>query len=89
MSLKKYFEDLIKKVEESPEITNATKDDNGFYKPKRTIVLRNLNMLKDLHDKPLAKAMLKSAWTSVVEELPPEWLVLNPEDKKALSEILK
>ena len=89
MSLKVYFEELISKVEASAEISNAGKDDNGFYKPTRTILLRNLNMLKDLYDKPRAKEMVKAAWTAVVKDMPPEWLVLTPEQKKELKEILK
>lgn len=88
MSLRDYFSDLIQKVEASEEISNAGKDDNGFYKPVKTILLRNLNMLKDLHDKPRAKEMVKSAWTAVVKELPPEWLILSEEDKKELKNIL-
>lgn len=88
MSLRDYFTELIHKVENSKEITNAGKDENGFYKPKRTILLRNLNLLRDLHDKPRAKEMVKSAWTSIITDLPPEWLVLTPEDKAELQKIL-
>lgn len=88
MSLRDYFSELIKKVEASEEISNAGKDDNGFYKPVKTILLRNLNMLKDLHDKPRAKEMVKTAWAAVVKELPPEWLVLSEENKKELKNIL-
>ena len=88
MSLRDYFTQLISKVENSTEITNAGKDENGFYKPKRTVLLRNLNLLRDLHDKPRAKDMVKSAWTSVIAELPPEWLVLTAEDKAELQNIL-
>lgn len=89
MSLKAYFSDLISKVETSESITNAGTDKNGFYKPTRTILLRNLTLLKDLHDKPRAKAMVQAAWTAVVEELPPEWLILSEADKKQLQDILK
>ncbi|MCC2678532.1 MAG: hypothetical protein K0R29_1108 [Pseudobdellovibrio sp.] len=88
MGLKKYFSDLIAKVEASEEITNAGKDENGFYKPTRTILLRNLNLLRDLHDKPRAKQMVKAAWQAVVKDLPPDWLVLDSENKNELSEIL-
>lgn len=88
MSLKEYFSGLISKVEASAEITNAGKDDSGFYKPTRTILLRDLNLLKDLHAKPLARPMVKSAWESVVKELPPEWLVLSDNDKDELKKIL-
>lgn len=88
MSLKQYFSDLITKVETSDVITNGGKDDNGFYKPIKTIVLRHLNLLRDLHDKPRAKEMVKSAWAEVIKEVPPEWLVLNDEDKAELKKIL-
>lgn len=88
MSLSEYFIELIKKVEASETITNAGKDENGFYKPTRTILLRNLNLLKDLHDKPLARQMVKTAWASVIQELPPEWLVLQEENKLQLKKIL-
>lgn len=88
MGLKEYFADLIAKVESSDEITNAGKDDEGFFRPTRTILLRNLNLLKDLHDKPRAKEMVKGAWASVVKDLPPEWLILSEEDKKELKKIL-
>jgi hypothetical protein len=90
MSLEKYFSDLLKKVEASEEITNAGKDADGFYKPTRTILLRHLQLLKDLHAKPLAKAMLKSSWAYAVENVPPEWLVPDsPEDREALAKMLK
>ncbi|MBC7753031.1 MAG: hypothetical protein H7Z71_02260 [Moraxellaceae bacterium] len=88
MGLKQYFSDLIKKVETSNVITNAGKDDNGFYKPTQTIVLRHLNLLRDLHDKPRAKAMVKTAWNVVIKEIPPEWLILNGKDKEELKSIL-
>lgn len=88
MSLRTYFEDLILRVENS-EIDNGGKDKNGFYKPTRTILLRNLNLLKDLYDKPRAKAMVAAAWAAVVEELPPEWLVLTDLQKSELKLILK
>lgn len=89
LSLRDYFTQLIKRVEESTEITNAGTDVNGFYKPTRTVLLQNLHLLRDLHDKPRAKAMVKSAWNAVVPELPPEWLVLNEEDKNELQKILE
>jgi len=88
MSLKNYFSELIKKVESSDQITNAGKDENGFYKPTRTLLLRNLQLLHDLHDKPKAKPMVKSAWDAVVKDLPPELLVLSKEDKLELKKIL-
>lgn len=88
MSLEAYFTALIKKVEASDEISNSGKDKNGFYKPVRTILLRHLQLLKDLHAKPNAKGMVKASWESVVETLPPEWLVLNEDEKKELQKIL-
>lgn len=88
MSLESYFLNLIKRVEASDQITNAGKDANGFYKPTRTVVLANLNLLKDLHSKPGAKPMVQAAWKEVVEALPSEWLVLSPEQKKELQKIL-
>ncbi|AZZ36917.1 hypothetical protein CIK05_08980 [Bdellovibrio sp. qaytius] len=88
MSLEKYFLNLINKVEASDEIDNAGKDDNGFYKPRKTIVLRNLRLMLDLHQKPRAKEMVRVAWGAIMRELPPEWLVLNDEDKSELKKIL-
>ncbi len=88
MSLSQYFENLIKCVEESEDIHNGGKDKNGFYKPTRTIVLRNLQLLKDLNEKPLARPMLKAAWQAVVEELPSEWLILKPKEKEDLKKML-
>ncbi len=89
MSLERYFSDLIKKVEASDSITNKGTDADGFYKPTKTILLRHLNLLKDLHAKPLAKPMLKAAWEHVVEQVPPEWLILGDSEKAALKEMLK
>ena len=87
LSLEKYFTNLIKKVEES-EIQNDGTDRNGFFEPTRALLLQRLNLLKDLHEKPHARRMLKSAWQYVVEHLPPEWLVLEKSDKEALKKIL-
>lgn len=89
MSLENYFKNLIEKVEASETITNQGKDAEGFYKPTRTILLRHLNILKDLHMKPLAKPMLKSSWKFVVEHTPPEWLIVEEPEKSALKAILK
>lgn len=89
MGLDQFFADLIHKVENSEEITNQGKDGSGFYKPTRTIVLRHLNLLKDLHTKPRAKEMLRASWTAIVEILPAEWLILSKEDGEALREILR
>lgn len=88
MSLKNYFSNLINKVETSDLITNAGKDENGFYKPTRTVILRHLNLLLDLHDKPRAIEMVKSSWEAVVKELPPEWLILSEQNKLELKNIL-
>jgi hypothetical protein len=88
MSLETYFKELIEKVESSEEITNAGKDAEGFYKPTRTILLRHLNLLKDLHQKPLAKPMLQASWKYVVEQVPAEWLVLSDENKSAIKKML-
>ncbi len=89
MSLSHYFSNLIDRVEASEEITNSGKDENGFYKPTRTVLLRNLQLLKDLHAKPLAHKMVKAAWEAVVKDLPPEWLILSDEDKQELKKILR
>lgn len=89
MSLDVYFKNLIEKVESSDEISNAGKDAEGFYKPTRTILLRHLNLLKDLHAKPLAKPMLKASWKYVTEHVPEEWLILEEPDKSSLKKILE
>lgn len=89
MALEDYFKKLIKAVEESSEITNQGRDDKGFYKPTRTILLQQLNLLKDLHGKPRAKPMVKAAWKHVVENLPPEMLVLTDEEKAELKKMLE
>ncbi len=83
MSLEQFFADLIKKAEASEDITNAGTDDEGFYKPTRTILLRHLQLLKDLHKKPLAKPMLKQSWGYVVEHVPAEWLVPSSQEDQA------
>ncbi len=77
-TLEKYFSDLIAKVEGSSDITNQGKNKDGFFLPTRSVLLKHLNVLKDLHAKPLAKPMVKDAWSFVVENLPPEMLVLSP-----------
>ncbi len=89
MSLEHYFTNLISKVESSDVITNQGKDAEGFFKPTRTLLLRHLNILKDLHAKPLAKPMLQSSWKFVVEHVPPDWLILDDEQKTELKKILK
>ncbi len=88
MSLKNYFNSLIKQVEASDAVQNDGKDENGFYKPTKAILLRHLQLLHDLHDKPNAKEMVKASWNAVIEVLPPEWLVLKPEEKAELKKII-
>lgn len=88
MCLDEYFTRLIEAVEKSDAVTNQGTDKNGFFKPTRTVVLRHLQMLKDLHKKPLAKPMLQEAWKVVVENVPPELLVMTEEQKAALKKIL-
>lgn len=85
--LKAYFEQLIKKVEAS-QVSNQGKDKDGFFKPTRELVLRHLQLLKDLHEKPLARPMVKDSWKFVVEHVPPELLVMTEAQKTALKEIL-
>jgi hypothetical protein len=87
MSLTEYFSGLIRRVEES-EIQNNGKDKDGFFKPTRRILLRHLNLLKDLHGSSRAEEMIKDSWEYVVSQLPPEWLVLDDEQKKELKKIL-
>lgn len=87
-NLDQYFTELIQKVEGSDIVSNQGKDSEGFYKPTKTILLRHLNLLKDLHEKPLAKPMLQTAWKYVVEHIPAEHLVLNEQQKAALKKIL-
>lgn len=89
MALAEYFTRILKRVEESDEIQNDGKDKNGFYLPTRTLLLRHLNLLKDLHGKPAARAMIRDSWAFVVQHLPPEWLVLEPDEKAELKRILE
>lgn len=89
MSLTNYFQTLIDKVEASDEITNAGKDKDGFFSPTRTILLTHLHKLRDLHAKPFAKPMLKDSWEFITEHLPPEWLVLNQDEKAELKAMLR
>ena len=89
MSLTPYFQSLIDKVESSESITNAGKNKDGFFLPTRTLLLRHLQKLRDLNAKPFARPMLKDSWEFVVEHLPPEWLVLTPEQKQELKAMLK
>ncbi len=86
MSLDAYFQKLIDRV--TTEVSNQGKDENGFFKPTRTVLLRHLSVLKDLHAKPLAKPMVRGAWDYISENLPPEWLVLTPQEKEDLRKML-
>lgn len=88
MSLKPYFQKLIDRVETSDEITNAGKDKDGFFSPTRTLLITHLSKLRDLHSKGFAKPMLKDSWDFVVKNLPPEWLVLTPDEKAELKKML-
>ena len=88
MSLRSYFEGLIAKVESS-DLHNNGKDKDGFFLPTRTVALRHLNLLLDLHEKPRAKPMVKASWSSVVELLPPEWLKLAEPEKTELKKLLE
>lgn len=87
MSLESYFSKLIEKVESS-DISNQGKDENGFFKPRRVIILRHLGLLRDLHLKPLANAMVRESWAYIVSELPPDWLILTESEKHQLKKIL-
>ena len=70
MTLEQYFSELIAKVEASEAITNQGKDKDGFFQPTREVLLQKLNMLRDLHAKPLARPMLKTAWAFVAVSAP-------------------
>jgi len=87
MTLSAYFENLLARVEAS-EISNQGKDANGFFSPTRTLLLRHLQLLKDLHATPGARPMVKDAWKFVVEHLPPDWLVMPAELKSEMKKIL-
>ena len=89
MSLEKYFKDIIARVEASEDITNAGTDAEGFYKPTRTILLRHLNLLKDLHAKSLAKKMCQQSWDYVTEHVPPEWLIAGDAERDQLKKMLE
>jgi hypothetical protein len=87
MALDTYFSRLLERINAS-DIQNNGKDDNGFYKPTRELLIRHATLLRDLHAKPLAKPMVKSSWAFVVANAPPEWLVLEPEDRILLKNML-
>jgi len=87
MSLKPYFENLLKQLTES-DIGNNGKDAEGFFEPTREVLFQKLSMLRDLHDKPNAKPMVKDAWKYVTQHVPPEWLILTPEEKGAIRKML-
>jgi hypothetical protein len=87
MDLKDYFNSLIKRLEES-DIQNNGKDRNGFFEPTREMLFQRLSILRDLHLKPNAKPMLRTAWEYVVDHVPPEWLILNDQLKQDLKKML-
>lgn len=87
MALEKYFADLLQKVENS-DIQNDGKDDGGFFEPTRAVLIQRISLLRDLHSKPNARIMVRSAWQYVVKKLPPEWLILNDDEKNELKKIL-
>lgn len=88
MSLTKYFDGLLQRVEAS-EIGNNGKDANGFFSPTRALLVRHLTLLKDLHGKPRAKAMAKASWDFVVDHVPPEWLTPNESERDELRALLE
>lgn len=88
MALESYFQNLLDRVENS-DIGNNGTDKNGFFLPVRTLLLRHLQLLKDLHAKPNARSMVRTSWKFVVDHLPPDWLILNSEQKKELQKILE
>lgn len=85
--LESYFTSLIQKIEAS-DIGNDGKDEGGFFKPTRALLLRHATLLRDLHNKPNAKPMIKSSWQFVAQNAPPEWLVLTSEQKTQLAKLL-
>ncbi len=87
MSLDKYFESLMKRIEDS-DLRFESKDKDGFFEPTRVILLQKIALLRDLHSKPNAKPMLKSAWQYVVDHVPPDWLILSSDEKQELKKIL-
>lgn len=88
MSLDSYFKKLLEKLENS-EIGNDGKDANGFFEPTRAMLYQRLNLLKDLHGKPAARMMVKTAWDYVVEHVPPEWLKMSPAEKSEIRKMLE
>lgn len=87
MSLEEYFESLLKRLEES-DIGNDGKDANGFFEPTRAMLFQRLNLLRDLHGKPQAKAMVRSAWQYVVEHAPADWLKMDADLKTQIKDML-
>jgi hypothetical protein len=87
MKLEEYFTSLIDRLEES-EIGNNGKDKDGFFMPKRAVLLQKLSLLRDLYANPGAKPMVQDAWRFVSENLPAEWLVLDSRAKAELKKVL-
>lgn len=87
MSLETYFESLLARLENS-DIGNDGKDANGFFEPTRAMLYQRLSLLRDLHGKPAAKAMVRTAWQYVVEHGPAEWLKMDTSLKKQIEQML-
>ena len=85
--LDQFFTKVLEKVESS-EIQNNGKDKDGFYEPTRAMLMQRLALLRDLHSKTGAKVMVQNAWKYVVEHVPPEWLILDDEEKAQLKKVL-
>ena len=87
MNLETYFETLLERLEKS-DIGNDGKDANGFFEPTRAMLYQRLNLLRDLHGKPHAKVMVRTAWQYVVDHAPAEWLKMDASLKKEIQEML-
>ena len=87
MNLEDYFNSLLKRLESS-DIDNAGKDPNGFFEPTRAMLYQRLSLLRDLHGKPNAKPMVRTAWQYVVDHVPPEWLKMDKELKSEIQKML-
>jgi hypothetical protein len=87
MTLETYFESLLERLESS-DIGNDGKDANGFFEPTRAMLYQRLSLLRDLHGKPPAKAMVRTAWQYVVDHAPAEWLKMDDSVKKQIAQML-
>lgn len=88
MNLEPYFQNLIDRLNSTEDVTNAGKDSGGFFEPTRAVLLQKLSILRDLHAKPNAKPMVRQAWEYVIHNLPPEWLILDADQKVAIKKML-